>query len=72
MVRAASPAERARPREITLDAVPVQAARFARNDRVFHQKFGYGRIIAVDGNKLEISFDKAGTKKVIESFVEKA
>ncbi len=37
--------------------------------RVFHDKFGYGRILTVDGNKLEIAFDKAGTKKVIDSFV---
>ncbi|MFO1189154.1 MAG: UvrD-helicase domain-containing protein [Alphaproteobacteria bacterium] len=72
MVRAASPAERAKPREITLKPEPAPAARFARNDRVFHQKFGYGRVMAVDGNKLEISFEKAGVKKVIDSFVEKA
>ncbi len=38
-------------------------------DRVFHQKFGYGRVLGVDGNKLEIAFDKAGQKKVIDSFV---
>ena len=38
--------------------------------RVFHQKFGYGKVIAVDGNKLEIAFEKAGTKKVMDSFVE--
>ena len=38
--------------------------------RVFHQKFGYGRILYVDGNKLEVKFDKSGTKKVIDSFVE--
>ena len=37
--------------------------------RVFHQKFGYGTIQAVDGNKLEIAFEKAGTKKVLDSFV---
>jgi DNA helicase-2/ATP-dependent DNA helicase PcrA len=37
--------------------------------RVFHQKFGYGKILIVEGNKLEIAFDKAGTKKVIDSFV---
>ena len=37
--------------------------------RVFHDKFGYGRILTVDGNKLEIAFDKSGTKKVIDSFV---
>jgi len=37
--------------------------------RIFHDKFGYGRVLTVDGNKLEIAFDKAGTKKVIDSFV---
>ncbi len=40
--------------------------------RIFHQKFGYGKIIAVEGNKLEIAFEKAGTKKVMDSFVESA
>ncbi|NQU57489.1 MAG: ATP-binding domain-containing protein, partial [Rhodospirillales bacterium] len=38
--------------------------------RVFHQKFGYGAILAIDGDKLEISFEKAGTKKVMAGFVE--
>ncbi len=42
---------------------------FVPGCRVFHQKFGYGRINAIDGNKLEIAFDKAGTKKVMDSFV---
>jgi len=41
-------------------------------DRVFHQKFGYGRILAVELNKLEIIFEKAGIKKVIDSFVDPA
>ncbi|GAB4180221.1 MAG: UvrD-helicase domain-containing protein [Thalassobaculales bacterium] len=41
-------------------------------DRVFHQKFGYGTVGAVDGDKLDIAFEKAGTKKVIDSFVERA
>jgi DNA helicase-2/ATP-dependent DNA helicase PcrA len=36
---------------------------------VFHEKFGYGQVLAVEGNKLQIAFDKAGTKKVIDSFV---
>jgi DNA helicase II / ATP-dependent DNA helicase PcrA len=40
--------------------------------RVFHQKFGYGRIVAMDGNKLDIEFEKAGPKKVLDSFVEAA
>ncbi|MGE3141811.1 MAG: ATP-dependent helicase [Hyphomonadaceae bacterium] len=42
---------------------------FAIGDRVFHQKFGYGGVRAVEGNKLTVSFDKAGEKKVIDSFV---
>ena len=37
--------------------------------RVFHQKFGYGRVIAAVGDKLEIAFDKAGIKKVMASYV---
>ncbi|MGE5547200.1 MAG: ATP-dependent helicase [Solirubrobacterales bacterium] len=48
---------------------PAQAG-FDPGDRVFHQKFGNGTVVAVDGDKLEISFDKAGTKKVLDSFVE--
>ena len=40
--------------------------------RVFHQKFGYGTIQAKDGNKLEIEFEKAGAKKVLDSFVVRA
>lgn len=38
-------------------------------DRVFHQKFGYGEILRVDGDKLEVEFEKAGTKKVVASYV---
>ncbi len=45
---------------------------FATGERVFHQKFGYGRVTLVDGNKLTIAFDKAGEKRVVDSFVEKA
>ncbi len=40
--------------------------------RIFHQKFGYGTVRANEGGKLEIDFEKAGTKKVMESFVEPA
>ncbi|MDE0799594.1 MAG: UvrD-helicase domain-containing protein [Rhodospirillaceae bacterium] len=40
--------------------------------RVFHQKFGYGIIQAIDDTRLEIAFEKAGGKKVIDSFVEPA
>jgi len=45
---------------------------FSLDDRVFHQKFGYGHVIKIDGNKLTIAFDKAGEKKVVDSFVERA
>ncbi len=41
-------------------------------DRVFHDKFGYGEVTGQEGNKLEIDFEKAGTKRVIDSFVQKA
>ena len=44
---------------------------FANGDRVFHQKFGMGNIRSIDGDKLEIAFDKAGHKKVIAGFVSK-
>ncbi len=42
---------------------------FARGERVFHRQFGYGTIEAIDGDRLDIAFDKAGGKKVIASFV---
>ena len=48
------------------------ASSYARGERVFHQKFGYGRVTGVEGNKLTVAFDKAGEKKVIDSFVERA
>jgi DNA helicase II / ATP-dependent DNA helicase PcrA len=44
---------------------------FAIGDRVFHIKFGNGNVVAVDGNKLTIAFDKAGEKRVVDSFVER-
>lgn len=37
--------------------------------RIFHQKFGYGRVLTIDGDKLEIDFEKAGQKRVMASFV---
>jgi DNA helicase II / ATP-dependent DNA helicase PcrA len=44
---------------------------FTLHDRVFHQKFGYGQVVKIDGNKLTIAFEKAGEKKVVDSFVER-
>jgi DNA helicase-2/ATP-dependent DNA helicase PcrA len=45
---------------------------FAKGDRVFHQKFGYGDVVFVEGNKLTVQFDKAGEKRVVDSFVQRA
>ena len=66
------------PRRIT--EVTRSAASFAakpRGDialgaRVFHEKFGYGVVTAQDGNKLEIEFETAGSKRVIDSFIKPA
>jgi len=44
---------------------------FSLGDRVFHQKFGYGQVVKIDGNKLTIAFEKAGEKKVVDSFIER-
>jgi ATP-dependent DNA helicase UvrD/PcrA len=41
-------------------------------ERVFHLKFGYGDVVAIDGNKLTVAFDKAGEKRVVDSYVERA
>jgi DNA helicase II / ATP-dependent DNA helicase PcrA len=41
----------------------------ALGQRVFHQKFGYGTIAEIEGNKLEIDFEQAGRKRVMDSFV---
>ncbi|MEE9272884.1 MAG: UvrD-helicase domain-containing protein [Robiginitomaculum sp.] len=46
--------------------------KFAIGSRIFHQKFGYGKITNADGNKLDVYFEKAGRKKVLDGFVEKA
>jgi DNA helicase-2/ATP-dependent DNA helicase PcrA len=48
---------------------PEASAGYAKGARVFHQKFGPGTVTFVEGNKLTVSFDKAGEKKVIDTFV---
>ena len=40
-----------------------------RGARIFHRKFGYGTVAKVEGDRLDIAFDKAGRKKVIAGFV---
>jgi DNA helicase-2/ATP-dependent DNA helicase PcrA len=51
---------------------PTSAGAFKRGDRVFHQKFGQGKVTAVEGNKLTVAFDHAGEKKVIDTFIQPA
>ena len=69
---------RGRRTALTIEAAPLPAGGEAgagghvAGERVFHQKFGYGRITSVDGDKLEVAFDKAGTKKIIDRFVKPA
>jgi DNA helicase II / ATP-dependent DNA helicase PcrA len=74
--RAAS-TNRTRPPLIEAQAHVVQtsdpsSSSYTRGDRVFHQKFGYGRVASVEGNKLTVDFDKAGSKRVIDQFVTRA
>jgi DNA helicase-2/ATP-dependent DNA helicase PcrA len=45
---------------------------FALGARVFHEKFGYGTVNAVEGDKLTVAFDKSDIKKVIASFLKPA
>jgi len=60
-------AQPAEARHVTIDLSAVSA--FAVGDRVFHQKFGYGAVTGIEGDKLDIAFDKAGEKKVVARFV---
>ena len=52
-------------------ADPKSGSGFVKGNRVFHQKFGYGSVRIIEGNKLTVEFEKAGEKKVIDTFVEK-
>jgi DNA helicase-2/ATP-dependent DNA helicase PcrA len=59
-----SPAEA---KHLVIDATAISA--FSVGDRVFHQKFGYGAVEDVEGDKLTVTFEKSGPKKVVASFV---
>ena len=54
-------------KQMIIDSTAVSA--HIVGDRVFHQKFGYGLINAIEGDKLDIEFDKAGRKKILARFV---
>ncbi len=74
--RKAQRAKAARGGPVTIEgelvASSTASSRYSVGQRVLHLKFGYGRVTAVDGNKLTIHFDKAGEKKVVDSFVKAA
>jgi DNA helicase-2/ATP-dependent DNA helicase PcrA len=57
-------------RNMVIDLNAVSA--FTVGERVFHDKFGYGTITDIEGDKLDISFEKAGFKKVVAKFVKAA
>jgi DNA helicase-2/ATP-dependent DNA helicase PcrA len=67
-------ASRSTPRFIEghLTASETDAVAYESGARVFHEKFGYGSVIRVDGNKLTIAFDKSGEKRVLSGFVRPA
>ncbi|MBT3070750.1 UvrD-helicase domain-containing protein [Rhodomicrobium sp. Az07] len=70
---AAKNRQRPVPREIEGELVAKSVAEvcaFSVGQRIFHQKFGYGRVAEIEGNKLTVDFEKAGQKKVVASFVE--
>ncbi len=56
---------------VAKSVIGAEQSTFKLDERVFHQKFGYGHIASIDGNKLTINFDKAGQKRVVDSFVER-
>jgi DNA helicase-2/ATP-dependent DNA helicase PcrA len=61
------------PREARHTVIDLEAvSAFGLGDRVFHQKFGYGAVTGIEGDKLTVLFDKAGEKKVVASFVSAA
>jgi len=53
-------------------ADPSAGSGWKKGERVFHQKFGYGHVRVIEGNKLLVVFEKAGEKKVIDTFLERA
>ena len=57
--------------ESLVEVYDGSGAKLCRGERCFHQKFGMGTVMQVDGDKLSIKFDKAGEKRVVAAFVSK-
>ncbi len=63
-----------RPRETNIweqTARPARANKIPVGARVFHQKFGYGVVIAADDDRLDVDFETSGEKRVLDRFVER-
>ncbi len=56
--------------ELVARSVIGGSSEFTAGERIFHDKFGYGTISGIDGNKLTVEFEKAGRKRVLDSFVQ--
>ena len=59
-------------RNVRKPQLPVMEAEicdYSIGERVFHMKFGYGRIVEIDGDKVVVDFDKAGLKRVVANYV---
>ena len=68
----AQPGFAARPAAYTTGtANPNRHPEFSASDRVFHDKFGYGRIVQIKGEQLKIVFDHTGLKTVLADYVTK-
>ncbi len=59
-------------RAVSSVVIGAPASHFKIGARVFHDKFGYGVVQRIDGNKLDISFESAGLKHVVDSYVKAA
>jgi DNA helicase-2/ATP-dependent DNA helicase PcrA len=57
-------------RDMVINATALSS--FAMGDRAFHDKFGYGTVVGIEGDKLDIAFDKAGIKKIVARFLRSA
>ena len=58
------------PREAKNSVIDLSAvSSFTLDDRVFHQKFGYGTVVGIEGDKLDVAFDHTGIKKIVARFV---
>ncbi|MDG1438355.1 MAG: UvrD-helicase domain-containing protein [Emcibacteraceae bacterium] len=61
-----------RPQSRTARKTKIVQSEFSIGERVFHDKFGYGKVTSIDGNKLTIDFEMGTERKVMDSFIKGA